>query len=170
MVIISGETMAGKTTIAKRLEEMNLVSKVVTCTTRPARPAEINGIHYHFITPKQMTEEIAEGKFVEFAVVYGNIYGTRFEDLKACKNTPIVVLNPEGLDTFAETLGKENITSIFIKRGFEIPDEARADMSIRVAEDAEMDLSKYDLIILNVNLDETVETIARFIKEREARQ
>lgn len=48
----------------------------VSHTTRPPRPGEENGVHYHFVTVDQFRGMIADGAFVEHAEVFGNFYGT----------------------------------------------------------------------------------------------
>lgn len=49
----------------------------VSATTRPPRPGEIDGVHYHFLAPAEFARMVAEGDFLEWAVVHGrNSYGT----------------------------------------------------------------------------------------------
>lgn len=54
----------------------NLIGFNVSYTTRKPRPGEINGVHYHFTTMESMQRDVMEGKFVEYANVHGNLYGT----------------------------------------------------------------------------------------------
>ena len=54
----------------------------VSHTTRPPRPGEVDGVHYHFTTVEQIKKEIEEGKFIEYAEVHGKYYGTR--SVKCC--------------------------------------------------------------------------------------
>jgi guanylate kinase len=49
----------------------------VSHTTRKPREGEVDGKHYHFTTVDSIKKEIDEGKFVEYAEVHGNYYGTR---------------------------------------------------------------------------------------------
>lgn len=49
----------------------------VSHTTRQPREGEMDGVHYNFSTVEQMKEEIDAGKFIEYANVHGNYYGTR---------------------------------------------------------------------------------------------
>ncbi len=46
-------------------------------TTRKPRDGEVNGVHYHFTTVEDIRKEIEDGKFIEYAEVHGNYYGTR---------------------------------------------------------------------------------------------
>jgi guanylate kinase len=49
----------------------------VSHTTRKPREGEVNGVHYNFSTVEDMRKEIEDGKFIEYAEVHGNYYGTR---------------------------------------------------------------------------------------------
>jgi guanylate kinase len=52
-------------------------SRVITTTTRPPRPGEIDGVHYYFLTPEQFDAKVAAGEFLEWAWVHQkNRYGT----------------------------------------------------------------------------------------------
>ena len=56
----------------------------VSHTTRPPRPGEVDGVHYHFTTVEQIKKEIEEGKFIEYAEVHGKYYGTRSVKCRCC--------------------------------------------------------------------------------------
>ncbi|KAK3258952.1 guanylate kinase [Cymbomonas tetramitiformis] len=77
-VVIAGPSGVGKgTLIAKLMEEFkNIFGFSVSHTTRDPRPGEEDGVHYNFTTRDSMEGEIKEGKFIEFADVHGNFYGT----------------------------------------------------------------------------------------------
>jgi guanylate kinase len=77
LFILSAPSGAGKTTIAHRmLERFPALRFSVSATTRPRRPAERDGVDYHFLTPERFDSLIAEGGFVEYEEVFGNRYGT----------------------------------------------------------------------------------------------
>ena len=76
-VILSAPSGGGKTTIAHEL--MNRRSDVgysVSCTTRAARPGEVNGRDYYFLTTAEFLERQQRGDFAESAAVHGDLYGT----------------------------------------------------------------------------------------------
>ena len=58
----------------------------VSHTTRAPREGEINGLHYHFTTVDDMKKAIADGKFIEYAEVHGNYYGTSVEAVKSVQS------------------------------------------------------------------------------------
>ena len=77
LFIISGPSGAGKGTIVQRiLEERPEVRLSVSCTTRPARPMEVEGVHYYFVSEREFLEMRDRGEFLEWAEVHGNLYGT----------------------------------------------------------------------------------------------
>ena len=78
LLILAGPAGSGKSTLCERLVAAGLgFSRVITSTTRAPRPGEVNGVHYHFLTPAQFDEKITAGAFLEWARVHGERrYGT----------------------------------------------------------------------------------------------
>ena len=77
MFILSSPSGAGKTTLSRMLLEKDSEIKLsVSATTRPPRPGEIDGEHYHFVTPERFQAMIDEDDFYEWAEVFGHRYGT----------------------------------------------------------------------------------------------
>jgi len=78
LLVLAGPAGSGKSTLCERLVcETGVFSRVVTATTRPPRPGEVDGVHYHFLSPAQFDQLIAEGAFLEWAWVHGkHRYGT----------------------------------------------------------------------------------------------
>ena len=80
--VISAPSGTGKTTIAARLaREIPSLHSVTTVTTRSPRRGERDGTDYHFVTRRAFEEMIEEGRFAEWAEVYGNYYGTPLRPL-----------------------------------------------------------------------------------------
>lgn len=77
LYIISAPSGAGKTTLAKRLvEEMGDTVLSVSHTTRPKRRGEDHGTDYFFVDRDQFENMVAADEFLEYAEVFGNLYGT----------------------------------------------------------------------------------------------
>jgi guanylate kinase len=78
LLLISAPSGAGKTTVCQHLLTENPgLSRVVTCTTRPPRPGERDGVDYHFLDDTAFDREVQAARFLEHASVYGRSYGTR---------------------------------------------------------------------------------------------
>jgi guanylate kinase len=77
MLIIASPSGAGKSTLSRLLlqKDPNL-SLSVSATTRPKRKSEVDGVHYHFITPETFERMRRDGDLLESAEVHGNLYGT----------------------------------------------------------------------------------------------
>ena len=77
LYIISAPSGAGKTSLVREvLTTVPGVALSVSHTTRPMRPGEQDGVHYHFVTVAKFQEMIAAGAFLEYAQVFDNYYGT----------------------------------------------------------------------------------------------
>lgn len=75
--IVSGPSGVGKSTVLRALlEDRPDIYFSVSATTRAARPGEVDGIHYHFISVEMFRKWIAKGEFLEYAEYVGNFYGT----------------------------------------------------------------------------------------------
>jgi guanylate kinase len=79
LVIVSGPSGVGKDTVIEALRTRPAADEyhyVVTCTTRPRRPYEIDGVHYHFLEPEAFRALRDSGGLLEANEVHGNWYGT----------------------------------------------------------------------------------------------
>lgn len=75
--IVCAPSGAGKTTLCKRLlSEVSSLAYSVSCTTRPPRPGEVDGKDYFFLSQEEFLKLCQENKFIEWAKVHGNYYGT----------------------------------------------------------------------------------------------
>lgn len=77
MLILSSPSGAGKTTIVNALLDSEQKLKTsVSVTTRHKRPGEIDGRDYYFVTPEEFQRRVDAEDFLEYAEVFGNLYGT----------------------------------------------------------------------------------------------
>src|SRR5215510_9512995 len=78
LIILSGPSGVGKSTVVGRLLAGGdpPLRLSVSATTRPRRPGEVDGVHYHFWTRERFAKELAAGAFLEHAEVHDQLYGT----------------------------------------------------------------------------------------------
>ena len=77
MLVLSSPSGAGKSTIARNLLESDPALELsVSVTTRPRRPSEIDGVHYHFVSQRDFDRLRDTDALLEWAEVHGNCYGT----------------------------------------------------------------------------------------------
>ena len=76
LIVLSGPSGVGKTTVAQMLCDSQEFEESVSATTRPPRGKEVDGRHYHFLSLEQFEARVAAGEFLEHAQVHGHRYGT----------------------------------------------------------------------------------------------
>lgn len=118
MIVICAPSGTGKSTLLGRLfSDHPELEWSVSCTTRPIREGEAHGKDYYFITKEQFEKEIAEEKFIEWARVHSNYYGTSKtfvdEGLKAGRKM-LFDLDVQGADAMKRMYGDE-VQVIFIE-------------------------------------------------------
>ena len=104
IIAIMGKAGSGKDTLLNILMEEEIFKdafKIISCTTRPIREYEVDGIDYHFITTKEFTDQILSGEMIEATVFNTWCYGTSVKNLDLNK-VNIGVFNPEGVELLKE--------------------------------------------------------------------
>ena len=185
LIILSGPSAVGKTTVvAALLQESGLpLRQSVSVTTRPPRPGEIDGKHYHFWTRERFQEQLAAGAFLEWATVHGlNYYGTLWSEVDQYRQQGIGVLLvidvqgaakvrpqcPDAVSIFL-TAPWEMLVERLAKRGSE--DEAVVRRRLETARAELNRVGEYDHEIVNDDLKKTVsrlrEILAGYFNEGE---
>jgi len=84
LVVVSAPSGAGKTTLCSEwLQRDSRLRYSISCTTRTPRDGEIDGHSYHFLTRDEFERRIAANGFLEWAEVYGHLYGTLRETVES---------------------------------------------------------------------------------------
>ena len=95
VIVISGPSGCGKSTVVKALCEADDIYRLsISATTRMARPNEVDGVNYHFLTQAQFEDKIEQNAFLEWAKYRENYYGTPKSEIAAARQ--------EGKDTILE--------------------------------------------------------------------
>lgn len=183
LVIISGPSGVGKTTVLKKLFAVCPLPLVesVSATTRPQRPGETEGVSYRYLTKDQFLKHRDNGDFLECCEVfgYGNWYGTLHEPvttgLKA-GNWIVLEVDVEGAAKVLQTY--PDAITIFIHpgsleelerrlRGRGTESEEVLKRRLHVAK-RELDASStYRHIVTNQTVDQTVHDICELLKAAE---
>jgi guanylate kinase len=84
LFILSAASGTGKTSLASALvQSVPNLEKSISHTTRPPRPGERDGVHYHFVDNPAFNAMVARGEFLEHATVFGNRYGTAAAEVES---------------------------------------------------------------------------------------
>ncbi len=117
MLVLSSPSGAGKTTLSKKIQESDNTFKVsVSHTTRKARPNELDGLDYHFVSKEKFHELIDKGSFYEYAKIFDNYYGTSKSSINQITDNGLNVLfdiDWQGADQLSK-YKKLNLLKIFI--------------------------------------------------------
>lgn len=117
LFVVTGPSGAGKDSVIERVRELGVQFATITTTsTRPMRPGEAEGNPYYFVSHDDFEKKIANNEMIEWAEVYGYLYGsTRAEiDAVLAKNDIVVIkVDPQGARTFKKMLPQA--IAIFIK-------------------------------------------------------
>lgn len=169
ILIVSAPSGGGKGTILGQImAEDDRIVHSVSVTTRLPRENEIHGMHYCFATPAAFKQWIAEDKFLEWAEVHGNYYGTLNEEIEkhiASGHDVVLELDVQGMRSLKAA--HPEVKSIFIKppsmEVLEARLRTRGDLKeedlqtrLRNAYDEIEASTEYDYVIVNDSLPQAV--------------
>lgn len=177
VIVISGPSGAGKTSIVHRLLRDARFARVVTATTRSPRPGETPDVDYEFLSSEAFRKRLAADGFLEHAEVYGDLYGTPRNNVRAIRESGrhcVLVVDVQGVETLRAAGGEDLGTDplyVFVKPPSMNELEARlrsrggdsdAAIAARLAAAAEeMDKERdYELVLVNDDIERAVGELA----------
>lgn len=178
ILIISSPSGAGKTSVIKSLlEKDKKLTNSISVTTRPKREGEIDGKDYYFVKEEEFEKILNEDQLIEHAIVFGNHYGSpKQRILDKLENGFDVLFDVDwqGAHSLKEKLGSL-VVSIFIlppsiaeleKRLLNRNQDSKETIAMRMAQvNSEIiHYDEYDYVLINKDLDNTIETISKIIE------
>ena len=172
LVVISGASGTGKGTVCKKLLAENPeMFYSISATTRNPRAGETDGVEYFFVTLDEFKNWIAEEKFLEYAEVYGNFYGTpihkieeRLErgedvlleiDIQGALN--VMKKRPDGVYIFLLPPSLDELKNRIQGRGTESPEVL--DVRLKAAANEIAVGKNYQYAVVNDTVENAVEKI-----------
>ena len=184
MLVLSSPSGAGKTTISRRLLDTDdNLSLSVSATTRPPRPGEVEGEDYFFVAQKRFDEMVAGGELLEHALVFGNNYGTPRGPVESALEKGQDVLfdiDWQGTQQVREA-AREDLVSVFVlppstaeleRRLYARAQDSEEVVRGRMAKAADemSHWAEYDDIIINDDIDKSVEQVEAILTAERLRR
>ena len=182
LIVVSAPSGAGKSTVLSRvLAEMAGLRFSVSHTTRPPRPGEQDGVHYHFVSDSTFEAMKHAGEMLEWANVYGYQYGTsRREYERALEEGVDLLLDLDVQGAAQVRLKVSDAVTLFILppsyedlerrlRGRGQEDEATIRRRLDVAREEVSLALEYDYAVVNDDLDRCVESVKAVIRAARCR-
>jgi guanylate kinase len=166
MLVLSSPSGAGKTTLSRLLLKADKsVDLSISVTTRPRRPGEVDGRHYHFIDRRRFDAMVRGGALLEWAEVFGHRYGTPrrpVERALAAGRDVLFDIDWQGTQQLRER-APNDLVSVFVlppsvreleRRLHRRAQDADATIKRRMAEAAEemSHWAEYDYVVVNCHL------------------
>lgn len=175
--IISAPSGVGKSTLIRNvLEECPKLKYSVSCTTRPSRSGEIDGKDYCFLSKQEFLNGISSGRFLEWARVHGEYYGTDLNPIEkwlqsgndvlldidvqgarlvrcAYPTAQTIFILPPSLNVLVERLRSRATES-----------EDQLEIRFEAARRELLDAPWYDFVIINNDLQEAISDLKAILR------
>lgn len=179
VVIISGPSGVGKSTICKKIvERLDNIYLSVSVTTKPQAKSEVDGRDYWFISKEEFKERIDNGLLLEYAEVFGNMYGTpkdKVDEALRAGKVPLLEIDVQGAKQVKQIY--KDAVMIFILPPTQ--NDLAKRMNRRGREDAETAEERlngastevaaawqyYEHMVINDELEQAVNEVIQIIKQ-----
>jgi guanylate kinase len=181
LVVLSGPSGVGKTTVAHRLMERGEYMRSVSVTTRDIRPGEVDGKDYHFVSTEEFEGLLKANELIEHAEVHGAHYGTPKDPLReAVQNHKVLLLTIDvrgghqileyGLDALLIFLTARDDVLAQRLSGRATEDEVQQTVRLeRAAAEREHAKRKYHHIVVNDDLERCVQEVHELVTQARQR-
>ncbi|HJO27551.1 MAG TPA: guanylate kinase [Planctomycetota bacterium] len=175
MLVLSGPSGCGKSTLCRELIKDARVEFSVSATTRPKRAGEVDGRDYIFLTPEAFKSHVDAGDFIEWAEVFGNLYGTLrapMEETLAAGRVYLLeidvqgalqlkALNVPGTYVFIAPPDSDELRRRLVGRGTESAEAV--ERRLKKAEDEYRERVKYDHVVINDELERALDEVRAIV-------
>lgn len=182
LFIISAPSGTGKTTLVEKLVKVTDHLKMSrSFTSRPPRGDEVDGVDYNFVSRSRFEQMVAAGEFLEWADVFGNLYGTHAADADKCMQSGddvVLVIDVQGARK-VRARGVEHVGIFVLPPSYQVlehrlrgrskdSDEAIS-RRLQVARDEISAFEEYDYVVINDELDACVERMKGIVLAERSR-
>jgi len=178
MMVLSSPSGAGKTTISRRLLELEPeLSLSISATTRQPRANEVDGRDYHFVDRVSFDLSVNRGELLEYAKVFGNYYGTPRAPVEAALQQGRDVLfdiDWQGTQQIAEKARDDLVTVFILPPSWHelerrltsraLDDPAVIGRRMAQASDEMSHWAEYDYVIVNRDVDESLASVRSILQ------
>jgi guanylate kinase len=176
LLVVSAPSGTGKTTIVERLvQKLPDLAMSRSYTSRSARTGEADGVDYNFVSRERFEEMAGRAEFLEWANVFGNLYGTCAEDVErhlASGTDLVLVIDVQGARQVRERC-RDTVGVFMLPPSFEVLEqrlrgrskdsEAEMQRRLQTARDEVTGFVDYDYVIVNDELDTCVDRLRAIV-------
>jgi len=183
LFVVSAPSGAGKTTVVEQLVQTTPGLRMSrSYTSRPARFGEADGVDYHFVSRERFEAMIAGDQFLEWAEIFGNLYGTSTVDTERALHEGadlVLVIDVQG----ARQVRRHRlpVVSVFVLppsfdalqqrlRGRSKDSDEQIRRRLDVAREEVTAVSEYDYVVVNDEIDACVDRIRAIVLAERARR
>lgn len=180
LVVVSGASGSGKTSICRKVAKAFGLYYSVSHTTRQRRDKEENGVDYFFVNAEEFQTLVSSGEFLEWARVYDNCYGTSKKiieeklkggigvilDVDTQGAANIKKLFPQAVSIFLNTPTLQDLENRLKKRGRDSVEEIDKRVAYAAGENAKM--GQYDYVVLNDDFDRAIGEVSDIVSRLRA--
>ena len=182
LVVVSAPSGTGKTTLVKSLvARCDGLERSRSYTSRPARPGERDGVDYNFVSRQTFEAMAGRDEFLEWADVFGNLYGTSRADTERARDRGADVVLVIDVQGAAQVRGRAEAVSVFVlppsfqvlesrlRRRSKDSEEAIA-RRLATARAEVGAVSDYDYVVINDDVERCVEELQAIVRAERARR
>lgn len=182
LLILSSPSGAGKTTLTRRLrEQIPGIEFSISRTTRKPRPGEQHGREYYFVGRDEFAADVQAGRFLEWAQVHSNLYGTAKDEIDRCHDAAGIIFDvdhqgarmikaqrPDAVGVFILPPSMDALLDRLHRRASE--DEATVQARFKVAKQEIAHYGLFDYVLVNDDLEKAVTQLCSIFRAEECRR